>query len=466
VGDTIYIRAQVTPAQVIPAALVQINVYYSTDSNVDTLTPIISIPGLDFCTLSTKFSCPLQPITTIVAWEFEVPDVPAGTYQVVYNIIQMIGAINDSYLSCIQFPITVNGPSTTSSYTSWYQATLLGSAVFSNPDYTARTVGNLLQVGPAGPLNVSGPPYGSIQDPIGSGDLVPSFFSGASGLVWGLNGLLIKKLIGATNAQQSHTYEGECYLGYISGGYNYDYINPLLSGTFTLTFTYTDSSTAVVSGSASFEPAATIPPGWGYPLLFGSLDHQISTSDSGIFMISASKDFCSSLGFCVSVSAPASSASGSGLPSDKLGLAIGLPIAVVFVVVLVAAALLYAKHKRETEQEDGIFAVARKPEYGSALVVDDIIEETRGNKNLRNMLAPRAEPYSVNGSEDDEEDPEGDESDDGSVSRSRSRSRSESPSHRSESSKSRSRSRGASDDEESDPGESASREESKSDDSD
>lgn len=66
--------------------------------------------------------------------------------------------------------------------------------------------------------------------------------------------------------------------------------------------------------------------------------------------------------------------SAGGLSRDELGLAIGLPIAVVFVVLLVAALLFWMKRRRETEQEDGVFAVARKPEYGSALVVDDIIE--------------------------------------------------------------------------------------------
>jgi hypothetical protein len=40
------------------------------------------------------------------------------------------------------------------------------------------------------------------------------------------------------------------YVGYIGGGYNYDYNNPIMSGTFDLTWLYTDGSTAAISGNA------------------------------------------------------------------------------------------------------------------------------------------------------------------------------------------------------------------------
>jgi len=363
--------------------------------------------------------------------------------------------------SCIQFSITVDGTASTT-FTSYYQATLLGSALFSEQDYTKRQNGEYLQVGPAGPLNNSGAPlyYGSIKYLSGSGDLVPNPYYDTSNYVWGLSGAINKISIGP-KGQITHTYNGEWYLGYMDEnditaiGNDYDYLNPLLTGQFALNWTYTSGSVAQVNGYVTFPDTAdtgVLPYGWGYPLLYQRIPtHQVVTSDVGFLMIKGSLPFCST-GICKSPPPPDAAKGGSGLASDKLGIAIGVPLAVVFVVILFVAAALYWRRRRETEKEDGIFAVARKPEYGSALVVDDIIEETRGSRTLQAMIDIKDEydgPYS------------GDDSDSGSE-RGRSRSRTPNAASRSVSrSRSRSGSRSSRarsvNGDESDPGASASR---------
>lgn len=337
----------------------------------------------------------------------------------------------------------------------------MGSSIFTdNYNYSARTVGQAIQVGPTGPLNATRPPYGTISSISGSGDLVPPMFLDTSGFVWGLSGILKRQSSGPLK-QQSHYYEGDCYLGYVKGAYNFDYQNPLLHGSFSLTWTYIDGTTAQINGEARFDAGANpaIPPLWGYPFMFGQINqHIVVTSDVGFFMIKANKTYCTT-GVCDNAVA-SSSGHSSGVNTE--GLIVGLVVAgvVVVVVVLGTAGFLWHKRRRETEQEDGIFAVARKPEYGSALVVDDIIEETKGNKNLRSML-------NRNKHSDDEESNEEGEEDDSDRSRSRSRSRSEKASDRSPSRSGSSRSSSINSDkrrsskhtadDDSDPGESASR---------
>jgi len=354
--------------------------------------------------LANNIKCPLSASSRdILMWEFVVPRLPPGTYQIKYDILQTVGT--DTFSSCFQFSITIDN-TFSGTYRSWYSATLIGKAFFTRSDYTTRTVGDALQVGPLGPLfasDLSDLPYGSLSSLMGSGDLVPTGPFDTTGYVWGITGILEEKIIGATSSQQSHIYYGEFYLGYMQGSSTYNYTNPLLFGTFNLNWTYTDSSTASVSGTAIFSANSTIPPGWGVPLLYGRIGtHKVVTNDKGFLMITGNTEFCPS-GVCPSFDNVQSST--PTLTSDKLALVIALPVAFVFVVVLVGAGLIWFVNRRKTEQEDGVFAVARKPEYGAALVVDDIIEETRGNRALRNMLNHQ---YS-----ETEEDPSIDENDEG-----------------------------------------------------
>lgn len=184
-----------------------------------------------------------------------------------------------------------------------------------------------------------------------------------------------------------------------------------------MTYVYTDSATAVISGYVVMDDQASIPHNWGYPLLYGRIPrHEIVTSNTGFLMIQGSDTYCAAESCQAAVGDKKPK---GGLSGDKLGLAIGVPIAVIFVIVLITAALFWMKRRRETEQEDGVFAVARKPEYGSALVVDDIIEETRGSRTLQAMM-------------DIQDDYSGSEGDDDSASAS-SRSRSRTPLTRSRS---------------------------------
>jgi len=441
VGGTVYIRTIIQPTYAMGSAKVRLSVYYSENTDVSSLTPLIDMPSLEFCNLSTSISCPLQAGTHILSWEYRVPDILPGTYQIIYVIMEDTPDPNGNAYSCIQFAITVDGAKS-NSYTSWYQATLVGTALFSNQlDYTQRKLGEFLQVGPAGPLNGSISPvpyYGNIKNLAGSGELVPNAFYDTANFVWGLSGQMEYQSTGS-NGNVLHMYKGDCYLGYINpnsaavGNY-YDYMTPLISGTFVLNWSYTGSSTAEISGTAIFGPPSTIPYGWGFPLVFGRLGtHEVVTSNVGFLMIEGSLPYCDGL-ICQTPPAPGKS---KGLASDKLGLAIGLPIGIVFLVILAAAAFLYYRKRKETEQEDGIFAVSRKPEYGSALVVDGIIEETMGSKTMQAMLDMREDDGS------DESDPES-EAEGGSERGERSRSRSKN-------NRSRSPSRSG----ESDPGESA-----------
>jgi len=450
IGSTVYIRAVIEPTYAMGSAQVQLLAYYSDNFDTTGVTPLVDITGLDFCNLSTSISCPLPAGSHVLSWEYTVPNVLPGTYQIKYIILEDNPPDGNPY-SCIQFTVDVAGLAT-SSFTSWYNATLLGTAIFTQPNYQLRQIGENLQVGPSGPLNGSispVPAYGSIKFLSGSGDLVPNPYYDTSDFVWGLSGVMVKMNIGPSG-QISHIYQGDCYLGYIDetdptavGNY-YDYLTPLIEGTFTLNWTYMDSSTAEISGYAYFVPTATVPYGWGYPLLYGRLgEHEVYTSDVGFLQIQGSLQYCAS-GVCATPPAEGG-IGGGGLSSQNLGLAIGLPIAAVFIIVLIAAALLYMKKKRETEQEDGVFAVNRKPEYGSALVVDGIIEETMGSKTMQAMLDMRDE-------DDDRSESDG-HSDKGHSDRGRSgRSRS-----RSNRSISRSRSGSRHTRSESDPGESASR---------
>jgi len=436
VGDTVFIRAKITPAHEILAAQVQIRVYLSTSTD----TPLIDIPGIDLCTLTSNVKCPITATSHIFMWEFVVPQISPGTYQIRYNIVQTVGA-NTTYSSCIQFSFTITNNIFIGAFSSWYSATLLGTAFFTRNNYTDRTVGDVLQVGPSGPLvNWDGSElaYGTISSITGSGDLVPSTSFDTTGYVWGITGTLQKKTFGLSSGQESHIYKGDFYLGYIRGGSNYNYTNPLLYGSFTLNWTYADASNAVVSGSVMFSRNATIPPGWGVPLLFGRLEtHSVITSKNGFLVIQGGSDYCPN-GIC-----PHDSVDGSpSLSSDKLALVIALPIAFVFIVVLIAAALIFYRNRRKTEQEDGIFAVARKPEYGAALVVDDIIQETKGNKNFRSMLNHQYSEDEDDPSYDEEEDYESeDASRSRTLSRSPSRSLSRSPRRSPSFSRSRSNSR-------------------------
>lgn len=448
IGGTLFVRANIKPKYNITKATVQISVYYTDNFDVTGVKPLVTIPGLDFCALSTTFSCPLQAVSNILSWQYTVPSILPGTYQVRYTITEDNPPDGNPY-SCIQFPITVDGAKT-NSFTSQYSANLIGTAVFSEADYKQRQIGQNVQVGPSGPLNFSTPGYGSLKGLQGSGDLVPNAFYDTSNFVWGMSGTMTKQSIGP-KGQLTHIYQGNCFLGYINNdrknvlGNFYDYDTPLLEGDFYLNWTYKDSSTALITGYVDFTPSAVIPTGWGFPLLYGRIQrHTVSTSNVGFLMIQGILPFCPN-GLCESPPSSDSKKGGHGLSSGTLALII-VPILGFALIALVAFAIFrYVRRRRESEAEDGIFAVARKPEYGSALVVDDIIEESRGSKTLQAMI-----DINEGGDDDSGSDSESDRS--RSVSRSVSRSGSPSRSR----SGSRSQSRGMRSGEDS-AGESASR---------
>lgn len=456
VGDTIYIRAVVQPDAQISGGTVQLRIFYSNDSSQ---TPIINIPGISLCTLSSQVTCPFDTTQHILSWQFVVPAIPPGEYTVRYDIAPDIAST-----SCLNFTLQVLDPSyDTTNYTSWYEASLVGQAAYEQQDIPSRTVGNYIQVGSDGyfPTAASSTfPYGTLSEVIGSGDLVPATGLDVTGFVWGLFGNMtsMRLPLSADSIEvYTHIYEGFCYVGYLPYGYG-GYENSLFSGSFWLNHTYVPSTQkSTLFGTMSLGPSATLPPGWPSPLLFGTISpHRIITDDNGFLKVMGNMDTCTTAAGCAPV-APSTgiveASEGAGFTDNELGLTIGLVLGFAFLVVLVVALMVYSKNRAESELEDGVFAVARKPEYGSALVVDDIIQETQGdNRDLRPMLnAPRYEDFGSDNDDDDEYDDRGPTRSDrsrsasnGSLSRSRSGSRSRSSSRsstRSTASESRSRSR-------------------------
>ena len=54
------------------SGIVQVRAYYSGDSNVDNILPIVNIPGIDLCSLSSSIECPLDKGSRISENEFHV----------------------------------------------------------------------------------------------------------------------------------------------------------------------------------------------------------------------------------------------------------------------------------------------------------------------------------------------------------------------------------------------------------
>lgn len=53
-------------------AKVQVTVYYSDNTDVTGLTPVVDIVGLDLCTLSSKVTCPIKAESNILINSFSI----------------------------------------------------------------------------------------------------------------------------------------------------------------------------------------------------------------------------------------------------------------------------------------------------------------------------------------------------------------------------------------------------------
>jgi hypothetical protein len=67
-GEYIYARANLWPTSEISGATVTISVYYSSDSDVSSLQPIVKLTA-DLCTMSTMITCPVKANSSILIVE-------------------------------------------------------------------------------------------------------------------------------------------------------------------------------------------------------------------------------------------------------------------------------------------------------------------------------------------------------------------------------------------------------------
>lgn len=460
VGQTVHVRAVVVlPAlnnQTLNGSLTMEIKYQGTP---------VPIPGISLCDSTDAIVCSaLTAGQNAISFDYEVPQIPEGDYT-----ITLYGPTSSFVSSgCLTFTVTVEDPTQNGKFLSYLRAELAGSAQFSNPDYTKRQIGDIVQIGPIGsvPTSVSSAyAWGTFISVEGTQDNILSDVV-TTGLVWGLSGNMTTMKYSQTLRAQ--TYTGTFYVGYVNAYTQHALTTAVLDGDFSLTWTYTQTASGTVTtlqGELTLNEMAVLPTGWSDPLVYQRLGpFTVYTSTEGILTVNGSEKICTSGSAC-DFDATVSNPSKKLLTSADVGLIIAFGVGVPLIITLAVVTILYLRRRRSFEEEDGIFSASRKPEYGNALVVDDIIQETREHSP---ELIPRLNRHPGDYS-DDEYERRGRRSRrnsrrETSMSRSRTPSRSESLSpspSRSESrsasaSRSRSRSRSYSEDYSSD-GSSASR---------
>jgi hypothetical protein len=342
-----------------------------------------------------------------------VPKIPTGTYGV-QLVANLVGVAKQG---CLKFDITVQDPANTSPvFTSWIEATLAGVAQFPvgniSSNYTSRRIGDQIQVGPIGPAPISlskNNQWGSFIAVVGSEDIIDPDFNPA-GYVWGLQGNMTVMRILSTHQISSQTYEGTFYLGYVNSMDQRTLDTDIMEGEFILTWTFTYGSdgtvTSSLAGDIYFDRQAVLPTGWRAPISIGRLVRlSLYTNSQGNLIVNGTKKYCLTTELCdfeQSGVAPPS----DGLTDRDIGIMVALLVGIPLIAALIGATVLYLRHKRRIEQEEGIFSSARKPEYGNALVIDDIIQESRehGGSSLIPPLERRPGDSDSDYSDEDEND--------------------------------------------------------------
>lgn len=260
-----------------------------------------------------------------------------------------------------------------------------------------------MQVGPIGPAPAfasSTYQWGTFISVTGSQDVIVPYFN-PTGYVWGMSGSMVQMVY--FNTTRAQTYQGTFYVGYVSSlsqSLKTRAVDvSILDGTFNLTWFLTTDSNGVVSSTLSgklmFDDIASLPLGWAHPITLGRFGElSAATSTEGILLLEGTKNYCFTSSPCVFNQVPPSQVTGGGSTLSKHveNILIGVLVSFGVVIILLAALLLWYRNKRHFEEEDGIFAAARKPEYGNALVVDDIIQETREHGG-GNTLIPRLDRH-------------------------------------------------------------------------
>jgi hypothetical protein len=347
-----------------------------------------SIPGISLCNSTSAIACSsLASGPNPISFEFTVPKIPTGTYGV-QLVANLVGVAKQG---CLKFDVTVQDPSDTSPvFTSWLEATLAGVAQFPvgnnislSSNYTSRRIGDPIQVGPLGnmPANIAkNNQWGSFINVVGSEDIIDPGFNPA-GYVWGLNGNMTVMRILSTQQIHTQTYEGTFYLGYVNNMDQRTLDTDILEGEFILTWTFDYGSdgtvTSSLAGDIYFDRQAVLPTGWRAPISIGRLVRlSLYTNSQGNLIVNGTKKYCLTTELCdfeqTGVAPPS-----EGLTDKDIGIMVALLVGIPLIAALIGATVLYLRHKRRTEQEEGIFSSARKPEYGNALVIDDIIQESR-----------------------------------------------------------------------------------------
>jgi len=378
IHQTVHVRAIVNLGIVVSSGTFVLAVRYKNDT-------VLYVPGLNLCTLSPSIACPLRAGENVISFDWLVPAIAPGNYSVHINV-----AAQSEDAGCVEFSLNIEDKSDPW-FKSWYEAILAAPTHYQNENMNGRNLGDVIQVGPHGYLDKTisrGFEPGTVSAVSGSEDLIPEYLD-TTGYRWGMWGNMTE--IGFTKVGiVAHQYQGIFYLGYEGELGTYDYPdNPLFTGTFNLTWTWNATTGQPnLNGFLYVLPeTGGIPAWWPQPLTFGRLNpHTVYTDDNGILRIAGAEYYCVS-DPCPELGAPLPPPEQGYVFSDQdLGLTIGLILGFAFLVVLLIGILLWLRHKRRHEEEDGVFSVSRKPEYGSALVVDDIVQESKGHSG---PLLPR-----------------------------------------------------------------------------
>lgn len=374
VHQTLHLRAVVTVPAQMNHSVAQITVGY--------VGQLFIVHNVDVCKMSSSIRCPIQKGENVFALDWTVPQIPAGEYT-----LRLMFA--NGTAGCANITVKIEDPEETDNvFVSKFDAVLEAHAQYEVANVNERQHGHYIQVGPYGylPAAISYAfPWGRVSKISGTEDIVPPYMD-PTGLIWGMYGNMTGwKRDTTNNTVIEHIYAGTFYFGYLGQhGFFNSPQKSFMEGEFTITWSINAlTKKPLMVGQLTFDTEVVLPPGWGAPVTIGRLKTlDVTTDEFGLLRVSGSKKYCTTQdqAWCNQLEQGKSQVGTTSDPqwNDRdLGLTIGLILGFAFVIVILIALLVYVKHKREIEQEDGVFSASRKPEYGSALVVDDIIQETK-----------------------------------------------------------------------------------------
>jgi len=350
-----------------------------------------TITGIPLCTASSAIVCSkIGPGDNAISFDYSVPTIPAGTYSVTLRISPNSANLTTKLADgCLTFSVDIIDPTASpDKFVSWIEAELAGVSQFEHADYMQRSLQEYVQIGPIGDIDANTAysfPWGTFISLKGSGDLIEPYFA-PGGYVWGLSGQMDEITYQGTT--RDHVYTGTFYVGYVTSLAKRTLDVEILTGHFTLTWHITQTNGVIASslaGSITFDDKADLPLGFSNPITVGRLGTaKVFTDQEGILTLTGAENVCLDDPDC---NAPLyDSDSGDDLSSWQIGLITGVIVGVAMIFVVVIALWKWHRRTKRHEEEDGIFAARRKPEYGNALVVDDIIQETR--EHSPNILPP------------------------------------------------------------------------------